>query len=417
MQKLASGSENGFLCYLRNLDKDTEGLVNDYWLTLSDDSENFFYSVDGVAGKYGISPAKVKRIVTNSCEFYFLTSEKSCCCCDGPVSVSGRKLYKEALEGAGLTCVECLENKKMTLEESCNEQLLSYLASSSKVEVYEYSDLNYLDKVFLLVLLSESYSGDGPLFFGAEGVSWSGFKSIDSEFFSSLVSKKAIKIVGSMGEKASLAYGRLKKERGYKNSVEIFGKAKEVPQPGFYFNLPKKFCSVNDFSLAVNDDVVKGNVSVDDIKNVKCLVNDVMVEKLYVLVKNVSLEYRISIKENIRLDAVLRYAAEMYPLDKIYYTMSVMSKNVIEYMHKGQVNKFACEHLFTSFLENYLSKVKAKNWELKYKKPLPRELESSNLEATVTAIFLSGCLNWNELSTAEITQRWLSGLNVIDAVS
>jgi hypothetical protein len=86
-------------------------------------------------------------------------------------------------------------------------------------------------------------------------------------------------------------------------------------------------------------------------------------------------------------------------------------------MHKGQVNKFACEHLFTSFLENYLSKVKAKNWELKYKKPLPRELESSNLEATVTAIFLSGCLNWNELSTAEITQRWLSGLNVIDTVS
>ena len=145
--------------------------------------------------------------------------------------------------------------------------------------------------------------------------------------------------------------------------------------------------------------------------------NDIRVEKLYLLIKYVGSEYRLNIKENIKLDALLRYVAETYPLDKIYYTMTRMSKDVIEYMHKEQVNRFACEHLFTSFFENYLSKVKAYGWELKIKKALPQELESSNLEAMITAIFLSGCLNWNELSATDVAERWVSGLNIVDLSS
>ncbi|MDW0359879.1 hypothetical protein Q8G38_11200 [Halomonas venusta] len=417
MQKDNVRNKNGYLCYLDDIDEGVEGLINDYWLTEESDEEAFFYSVDNVAKKYSVSGAKLRAIINNLCEYYFFTSKVSCGCCDGAVSVSSRKRYKEALSGASLTCASCLEEKRLAYEKECNEQLLNYLEFSLEEKVYDYADLSYLDKVFLLSILSESFAGEGPLSFGAEGLSWSGFKSVDSEALSSLISKKAIKVVVPMGEEARMAYGRLRLGSSYRNAVEIFGKVKGIPQPGFYFNLPCGFDDVNDFLLTVNDDVVKGDIDIDDIKAIKCLVNDIRVEKLYLLIKYVGSEYRLNIKENIKLDALLRYVAETYPLDKIYYTMTRMSKDVIEYMHKEQVNRFACEHLFTSFFENYLSKVKAYGWELKIKKALPQELESSNLEAMITAIFLSGCLNWNELSATDVAERWVSGLNIVDLSS
>jgi len=330
---------------------------------------------------------------------------------------SNRKKYKEALKGKNRICKKCLQEQRVKFDEACEKKLVEYLESSLSVESYEYSHLNYLDKVFLLAILTMNYADDGPLKFGPGGFGWTGSNYMDADALSHLVVRKAIKRIGPMGDEAVKAYTRLKDGISGKKSLISSAELRDIPQPGLYINIPGDISNVSDFLQAVSDDVVEGSITIDDVKGIRRLVHDVRVDKLYDLTEYLETTYKLKIKQNIKLNAVLRYIAETYPLDKAYYTMTRMVKDVIEYMHVENVNRFSVEHLFTSFLESYLSTVKARGWELKFSKSLPQGITSSNLEAMITAIFLDGALSWDELSATEVVERWVAKLDVTDADS
>lgn len=406
----------GFICYFGNLSAEEIDVINDYWLVTESGgvSGDFAYSVASVSERHGLREGEVRTIIKNGSGFYALGVAGLCDSCGDVVLVSSRMKYKEAFKGKRATCKKCLEEHRVKFEEECENKLVEYLESSSSVEAYEYSDLKYLDKVFLLAILTMNYAGDGPLDLGSGGFGWSGFKSIDAEALNSLVARKAVRRVEPMGSEAVMAYSRLQGGRSDKKSLIVSERLKDIPQPGFYINFSDDFSNINEFMRAVNDDVVEGCITIDDIESIRRLVNDVRVEKLYALVGYLGLNYRLKINHNIKLDAVLRHIAVTYPLDKAYYTMIRMVKDVIEYMHVEHVNSFATEHLFTRFLENYLSKVKTRGWQLKIAKSLPQEITSSNLEAMVTAIFLEGALSWDELSATEVAERWVSKLHVAE---
>ena len=414
---MGKNNEAGFICYFGDLSSEEVEVINDYWLVTDDGGVNggFAYSVSRVSERHGLREGDVRVIIKKGSGFCAPGGVGLCGSCGDVVLLSSRMKYKEALKGKRGTCKNCLQEQREKFDEECEKKLVEYLESSLSVEGYEYSDLKYLDKVFLLAILTMNYDGDGPLKLGAGGFGWSGFKSIDAEALNSLVARKAVRRVERMGDEAVMAYVRLRGGSAEKKSLLSNAGLRDIPQPGFYINLPVGLYNINDFMQAVNDDVVEGCITIDDIEDIRRLVNDVRVEKLYAVVGYLGMSYRLKINHNIKLDAVLRHIAVTYPLDKSYYTMTRMVKDVIEYMHVEYVNSFAAEHLFTKFLESYLSKVKTRGWELKIARSLPQEITSSNLEAMVTAIFLEGALSWDELSATEVAERWVSKLHVAES--
>lgn len=411
---LMEHNKSGFICYFGDLSTKEVDVINDYWLMTEDSGVNgdFAYSVARVSKKHGLREGDVRVIIKNGSGFCAIGDARLCSSCGDVVLLASRMKYKDALKGKRGTCKKCLQEHRVRFEEECEKKLVEYLESSSVVEGYEYSDLQYLDKVFLLAILTMNYADDGPLDLRSGGFGWSGFKSIDAEALNSLIARKAIRRVEPMGSEAMMAYARLQGGVSEKKLLILNSESKHSLQPGFYINFPDDFSNISDFIRAINDDVVEGSITVDDIKGIRCLVNDMRVEKLYALVEYLGLKYRLKINHNIKLDAVLRHIAVTYPLDKAYYTMIRMVKDVIEYMHVEYVNSYASEYLFTRFLESYLSKVKTNGWELKISRSLPQELTSSNFEAMVTAIFLEGALSWDELSATEVAERWVSKLHV-----
>lgn len=412
-------NEVGFICYLENLTPEEVEVISDYWLMTDSDGESggFVYSVSRVSEMHGLREGSIGNIIKKGSEFCAPGGVGLCSYCENLVLFSNRMKYKEALKGKKGICKKCLQEQRVKFEEECDKKLIEYLESSVSVEGYEYSHLKYLDKVFLLAILTMNYAGDGPLKFGSGGLDWTGLKSIDAEALNSLLARKALKRVEPMGDEAVKAYTRLKGGAAGKKSLVTSVGLRDIPQPGLYINFPNDLFNIIDFIQAVNDDVVEGSITIDDIKSIRRLVHDVRVETLYAVIGYLGMTYKLKINHNIKLDAVLRHIAVTYPLDKAYYTMTRMVKDVIEYMHVEDVNRYAVEHLFTRFLESYLSTVKTKGWELKFSKSLPQEISSSNLEAMVTAIFLDGALSWDELSATEVVERWVSKLDVVDAGS
>ncbi|MGE4535406.1 MAG: hypothetical protein AB7E20_17130, partial [Halomonas sp.] len=310
-------NEVGFICYFGDLSSEEVEVINDYWLVTDDGGVNggFAYSVSRVSERHGLREGDVRVIIKKGSGFCSPGGVGLCGSCGDVVLLSSRMKYKEALKGKRGTCKNCLQEHRERFDEECEKKLVEYFESSLSVEGYEYSDLKYLDKVFLLAILTMNYDGDGPLNLGADGFSWSGFKSIDAEALNSLVTRKAVRRVEPMGDEAVMAYARLRGGSAEKQSLLSNAGLRDIPQPGFYINLPDDLYNINDFMQAVNDDVVKGYITIDDIEGIRRLVNNIRVEKLYAVVGYLGMSYRLKINHNIKLDAVLRHIAVTYPLD------------------------------------------------------------------------------------------------------
>ena len=120
-----------------------------------------------------------------------------------------------------------------------------------------------------------------------------------------------------------------------------------------------------------------------DIDEMLFAIESVRVNNLYGVVDWLKREHRIEVKENIKLDALLKNLSGRYPIAKCVYVMSYNAKSVAAFIHSKEPSSLTLPHLFTRFTERYLERGDEDNLEVKFFRSVPDNVEPTVLEVLI----------------------------------
>ncbi|NVK25933.1 MAG: hypothetical protein HWE10_13485 [Gammaproteobacteria bacterium] len=416
----------GIICYLKPLTNEELQVVNRYWEINSSDPSKFAKKVDDIKALFpeiGIPSA----FVSENSEFVITNDEFSCSKCGKMPKARNRTNYLAKLKKTNYVCDECqaiaiqLERqRKQEIINTYKNIIVSYKATLFEKD-YDLSDLTYVEKISLFLILNSYYNNDKPLSITNENLDLSGSQDFDSKLFVDLAQKGCLVIVNDLPEEVQEAYdaiygrySRLHYDNGYNRSR--YSETRDLAQ-GVYFNMPTQIEDISQVRTELYAHICASKISVSDIQQITQLVEDIRLANLYECINWLEKEeFRIPIEKTMKLDSLLKFVSKNYSLDKTYYSLWYHARETGAYIQKIGSRDFKTPRYFGKFLSDYFTKVKTKGWELKYTRSLPMDVNTSAIESLICELYFDDEFNWVSLTTTEIVSTWLKKLDITDTL-
>lgn len=409
----------GIICYAQPLEVNELQVVNKYWEISSSDPLKFSMKVDHIRALFP-EVGMPSSFVSKNSEFVITDNEFSCSKCGKMPRVSNRMNYLTTLKTPNTLCLDC-KTEEAELEKKRNRDILDTYKASLFEKDYDLADLTYVEKINLFLILSSYYNDDKPLSITNENLDLSGSQDFDSKLFVEMNKKGCLVIVNNLPDEVQDAhdaiygsFSRLQYDKNYRYKRSVAAEPGELIK-GIYFNMPKQVEDISQVRAELYSHICASKISTSEIQQITQLVEDIRLANLYDCINWLEKEeFKIPIEKSMKLDSLLKFVSKNYSLDKTYYSLWYHARETAAYIHKVGSKDFKTPKYFGKFLSDYFTKVKTKNWELKYNRNLPMDVNTSAIESLICELYFDDDFNWVSLNTSDIVSIWLKKLDVID---
>jgi hypothetical protein len=404
---------NGTICYLEPLNDDELKMVNLYWGEIQ-------MSVDKIKALFP-QLKHPSSFVPKVSGFAIRGESFRCTKCQSVKKVSNRKYYLIALKTKNSPCKKCNAEATVARYER-NLAIIEDYKAKLFDKKYDLTDLSYIEKINLFLILNNYYIEGQSLSITSEGLDLAGSHNIDSRLLMELSSKGCLVMANTnnLPKEVQEAYDEiyqlfdsLKYDETVISNIS-YVKAR-VSLNGVYFNVPNAFDKISDVKESLYFHICSSKITISDIQELTLLVEGIRLENLYGIIDwLVKEKCKLPIDKNMKLDSLLKFISKKHPLAKLCNSMYYQAREVVFYIHKNDPLGFRAPKLFGKFLSDYFAKVEENNWELKYPKALPMNVSICAIESFVCDLYFEDHFNWTSLGTNEIISIWLKKLELTD---
>lgn len=346
------------LLFLSDLSDEEINAVSDYW-RIDDSNGDFEYSITNVSKKYSYTSSQLSKFLSRAPKVGIYELDKCCPFCSEPITFSSRSELKKYIT--------------LTPKSVCNS-CISTIVSSAKVEVnkklellfgelragFDIEQAPYHLKVCLYLLLTKFKVSEGYAY-SAKNPVLSGSYWVEDKIYSDLSSMLLLIDVQSLGDKRLGFYEecipkKFDLDRKYliKNryiNSSIFG------EESTFLDFFPSHSDVFDTVLSTLEEVVYSKkMSINDFKELKLFISDILVRRLSYIVKIHLENLNIPYDDNKKLASKMVEMTEKYSIHKCCWLVFKTLKELEKYLVGKDVPHFKLKHYFLKFLNDVESK-------------------------------------------------------------
>lgn len=406
------------ICYPADVREIEIEALSDYWLTCDVSSTGFYYTVKKVDAYYRSEGAR--SVVSLMRKGSFSTSHPAFVCeeCQYKFPVNSRADYRDRMKSSNsFVCRECLKTKENRLLEGAHKTIQKYKNENLK-ETFDLESLSTEEAIALLSISAGQVEGESKfLCESPDEVLMTGIPDIDYRILSSFLVKKVITYIHQLPKEVECAYRvlhgdveRISYDKKYKNN-KAYRHPGRVAR-GIYLNKPMLAGSVPDsrISTLIYQKIQSSTLSVKEISNIKNIIKEMQLGKIYQLAQEISKEYVLPIDNSNVLNALLEHLAGKYSPLCINFTFNIKARDAVVYIRKTSAPDYMAKNYFAKFVGDYVQLAEAKGWSLEKMWSLPPTLLTSPFEAIFSNIYLNDHFDWNRLSANEVVALWLENV-------
>lgn len=395
--------------------------INDYWTPDEEFRAQFKYSIREVSEKNKQNNVRSISYIASKSLFCPQDPLFKCEDCKKSVPVENRTDYTKKILGEKKTvCQSCSKKREENEIKRCLNILSDFNKENFRRQPY-LDELNFEEALSLLCIASEASSSHDLIFESKDSVFITGSKTVDNQIITSLVKKGALVYIHQIplevkkaNEKIYGKFGHVTYDNEYQRPV--LRHHSDSVQNGLFLNPPKltEETDLSGLTSLLYQKIMSMYFSISDIERIKNIIIEIQRQKLYSLVFHISQEYNWSIDNSNPLRALLDHLAKNYEPRKLYFTFRVKARSSIIYAQEQMAPNYISKHFFTKFVREYIEMIESRDFRLQKEWSLPKDLDTSPLEALFSQIYLPGHFNWNRLSGNDIVASWISHVRLTD---
>lgn len=397
-------------------------LLKDYWAFNDYHRRKFTYSLKDLTTKYQFkSESKLHNIVKN-CGHLKFTSLLDCGVCTRAFKIDHRKninFDKEDWFKEQLICDLC---KRLNIDSQMKEQLSNFQTAIPLKQKYNLEppnkDLNYLEKIFLFIILSRlTSSHDNSISY----YHWKDFQGLEAngvEYILKGIIDKGYIFISNTYDDVMLQQNKLREASENCHSYLSFGTLRELNKNldlKFYNDIlvvfPEKYDNKEDWIVNLYNEITLYKINFLDIKDIEEYVITKRLREVYALIDIICRERDIPIKKNNALEIDLLRMLKKYNLQIIWNVIKYQADKAASLLYEIEHNErqkaqYSRESVFSNQLTRYLSYLESNNKHPQYATSLPTHWIYSEIELFVGMSLIGNDQKWDKYTPQEIITLW-----------
>lgn len=397
-------------------------MLNDYWSFIDFDNLKFNHTIKDLLDKYYLrTPDKLERIVKNS-GYIEINELMDCGKCFKNIKIFKRRdidFKKNNSIVNELKCHACQKYKAEKTIESHLENFINLISLKENVEISSpNSELTYLEKVFLYVLITKSKIINESISINE----WNLYNQIEanglSDIIDRLIKKGYIFITKNYDEiiKKQHKLHMLKLEFDYyledKTKKEITKYLSLNFRSDIKIGIPQKINNLEEWIVELYNNILNCDLNIDDYKEIKSYLDTKRLEEVYFLLDKICSRKKIPIKKNNALEFNLMRMVSKFNLNEIYSILSYQANKTMSKLYEleniyNDGNEFIKVAQFNLKISSYLDYLEEKNEKPKYPRALPEDWNYSDIELFISANVMGNYEEWSKFTPGQILALWI----------
>ncbi|RDL42713.1 hypothetical protein DN730_17945 [Marinomonas piezotolerans] len=386
------------LLFLSELSDEEINVVSDYW-QIDDANGDFAYPIGNVSKKHGYTPTRLSNLLSSAPKVGIYELDRCCPSCSNAITFSSRSELKKYINLAPKSlCEECISTILKVCEEEANKKIEALL--NDLRDNVDLQEVPYHLKVCLYLLLTK-FKEEGAKEYDSKRPVLSGSSWIEDKIYSELCSSLLLINLHEIKTKKLKFYDEFIPRdvdldldylilNGYLSKPKYCeSKYKDL----FYL----KSNSLELFLSQLSNLVYDRKLSIDDIKELKLFISDILVRRLRYIIVSYLERLNIPYDDNKKLNFKIVDMIEKYSLHRCCWLVFKTLKRLEVFLKDKDIPKYKLKHMFLKIL-NAIEKEKTPKGEcdpeIKYESYFEKFICMRLLEKEI--------LNFNYLSLKEI---------------